>query len=119
MTNPIPNNKSAGSYVVSSNALPPPPPPKATVVNIRREKCDEYCGRGSIFGNPYEIGRDGTREEVIARYRERWFPFLLKDKRVVEILKSFKGKKLGCFCKEPDREVACHVDCIAEYLNKS
>ena len=29
-------------------------------------------GRPSVFGNPFHIGRDGTREEVVAKHRE-WF----------------------------------------------
>lgn len=30
-----------------------------------------YVGRPSPLGNPYALGRDGNREEVIAKYR-RW-----------------------------------------------
>jgi hypothetical protein len=30
-----------------------------------------YVGRPSPLGNPYALGRDGSREQVIARYR-RW-----------------------------------------------
>jgi len=36
-----------------------------------------YVGRempgipGSVLGNPFQIGRDGTREEVVEKYR-RW-----------------------------------------------
>ena len=30
-----------------------------------------YIGRPSIWGNPYAIGRDGTRDDVIAKY-EVW-----------------------------------------------
>ena len=40
-----------------------------SVVNIRKEKCDIYCGRGSKYGNPYAIGENGDRDEVIALYR--------------------------------------------------
>jgi hypothetical protein len=29
----------------------------------------EYVGRPSPLGNPWVIGRDGTREEVLAKYR--------------------------------------------------
>ena len=29
-----------------------------------------YIGRPSLIGNPYRIGAHGTREQVIARYRE-------------------------------------------------
>lgn len=30
-----------------------------------------YIGRGSKWGNPFVIGRDGDRAEVITKY-ERW-----------------------------------------------
>lgn len=30
----------------------------------------EYVGRPSPLGNPFAIGRDGTRNEVVAAYRE-------------------------------------------------
>lgn len=86
------------------------------VVNIKHEKCDFYCARGSVFGNPFEIGRDGTRQEVIEKYR-RWFGFLVKSKFVQDQLRSMRGKKLGCFCKQPHVEVDCHVDVIAEYID--
>lgn len=32
--------------------------------------CGEYVGRPSALGNPFLVGRDGTREDVIARYRK-------------------------------------------------
>lgn len=82
-----------------------------TVVHVDSEY-DVYIGRGSLFGNPYEIGIDGTRVEVIARYR-KWFNFVLKSDTFKRELLKLKGKKLGCFCC-PKR---CHGDVIAEYLN--
>jgi hypothetical protein len=30
-----------------------------------------YVGRPSKWGNPFVIGRDGSRDEVIAKYRTR------------------------------------------------
>jgi hypothetical protein len=46
------------------------------VVNLRKEPYDVYIGRPGKgknkeegkWGSPFEIGRDGTREEVIAKY---------------------------------------------------
>lgn len=85
-----------------------------TVVNKRLQPYDTYCGRGSIFGNPYEIGHDGTREQVIERYKI-WFNFLLRDPIFrAEVLK-LKNKRLGCFCKP----LACHCDVIADWLDKN
>jgi len=37
----------------------------AKVVHCRRSKHDTYIGRPSKWGNPFEIGKDGTRDEVI------------------------------------------------------
>jgi len=39
-----------------------------SVINMRHEKADVNCGRGSIFGNPYKTGRDGTRDDVCNKY---------------------------------------------------
>ena len=83
-----------------------------TLVNKRTHDYDVYCGRGSIFGNPYEIGRDGTREEVIERYRG-WFNFLLRDPIFVNELKKLKNKRLGCFCVP----LKCHAEILKEWLD--
>lgn len=39
------------------------------VANKRKGAAGEYVGRPSPLGNPFEIGRDGTRKEVIQLYR--------------------------------------------------
>lgn len=59
-----------------------------------------YCGRGSPWGNPHKIGRDGTRDEVCDLFERNVLPTLN-----VEYL---RGKDLLCFCK-PAR---CHCDAI-------
>lgn len=82
------------------------------VVNLRKEKYDIYCGRPSIFGNPFIIGKDGTRTEVINKYKEYFYNKILLDKEFkIEVLK-LKNKTLGCFCKP----LKCHLDIIVEYL---
>lgn len=83
-----------------------------TVVNRRQRDYDVYIARGSIFGNPYEIGVDGTREEVIARYK-RWFEFMLMDKTFRYAVKELRGKRLGCYC----HPLPCHGDIIKKYLD--
>ncbi len=82
---------------------------KTTVVNKNHSKFDVYIGRGSIWGNPYRIGIDGNRDEVIRKYKADFD----NGKFSEEQLSTLKGKRLGCFCKP----VACHGDVIAEYLN--
>lgn len=85
-----------------------------TIVNKNKETYDVYIGRGSIFGNPYEIGKDGTREEVISRYKI-WFNFMLRDNIFKSEVAKLKGKRLGCFCAP----LKCHGEIIAEYLGNT
>ena len=66
----------------------------SNVVHCKKEKYDVYIGRPSKWGNPFSIGKDGNREEVIVKYT-RWIltqPSLLKD------LPELKNKVLGCWC---------------------
>ncbi|MDQ5843653.1 MAG: DUF4326 domain-containing protein [Thermoproteota archaeon] len=37
------------------------------VVHCKVEPFDVYIGRPSKWGNPFKIGKDGSREEVIQR----------------------------------------------------
>jgi hypothetical protein len=41
------------------------------VVHCKREAFNVYIGRPGKWGNPFVIGKDGTRAEVIAKY-EAW-----------------------------------------------
>ncbi len=67
-----------------------------------------YIGRPSKWGNPYVIGKDGTRNEVIAKYKLH----LLMSGLVNEV-KELKGKDLVCWCApEP-----CHGDILLELSN--
>lgn len=93
---------------------------QATVVNIIREKFDAYVGRTGLgftspFGNPFKIGRDGSRQEVVEKYRAYFYKRLANDKEFKEQVQMLRGQKLGCFCAPR----ACHADVIAEYLNAS
>jgi hypothetical protein len=82
-----------------------------TIVNLKRDKCEIRIDRKSIFGNPYVIGRDGTREEVIEKYRV-WFYKKLKDSSFRDRVLALKDHILGCWCKPDD----CHGNVIVEYL---
>jgi hypothetical protein len=83
---------------------------KTTVVHMR-EDYDVYIGRPSKWGNPYSIGRHGTRDDVIRLYRIwlRTQPCLLK-----RIPKELKGKRLGCYCHPQ----SCHGDVLAKIANE-
>jgi len=52
-----------------------------------------YIGRGSKWGNPFVIGRDGDRNEVCNAY-DRYAPTHFTKKE----LASLHGKDLVCFC---------------------
>jgi len=83
-----------------------------TLVNIKHKNAyDVYIGRASIFGNPFLIGRDGTRKQVVEKYRE-YFYNKLKDPIFAGKVSLLKGKILGCFCAP----LSCHGDVIIEYL---
>jgi len=84
------------------------------VVNLRKEKCDVYIGRGSIFGNPYRISKNRTREMVIDWYKE-WFYNKLKDPFFRREVEKLRGQTLGCYCKP----LPCHGDIIVEFLENN
>jgi hypothetical protein len=83
---------------------------KTKVVHCKEEPYDVYIGRGSKWGNRHEIGKDGTREEVIEMFRSE---FLMNPKLFKEV-KKLKGKTLGCYCN-PE---ACHGDVLVEFADK-
>ena len=102
----IENTETAGikSRIIDTNIT--------QVVNIDKgDKHDVYIGRGSTWGNPYAIGFDGDRDEVIRKYKYDFDKGYLKFTKG-DVLK-LKGKVLGCHCKP----AACHGDVISEYLN--
>lgn len=76
------------------------------VVHCKKEAYDVYIGRPSKWGNPFEIGRDGSREEVVTKYREwvltQGLPF-----------EELRGRVLGCWCAPK----ACHGDVLMELAN--
>ncbi len=80
-----------------------------SIINIKITKVyDIYIGRGSIWGNPFVIGRDGTRDQVIEKYRN----YILKDKVVLSQIYKLKDKILGCYCKP----LKCHGDVLIELI---
>jgi len=80
------------------------------VVHNRRARFDVYIGRPSKWGNPFEIGRDGTREQVIAKY-EKW---LAEQPHLLAALGELRGKVLGCWCAP----LACHGEVLARIANQ-
>ena len=87
------------------------------VVHCKKEKYDVYIGRAvpraglkaSEWGNPFVIGKDGTREEVMLKYRT----WLLSNTSLLDRIPTLRGKILGCWCS-PE---ACHGDILSELAN--
>lgn len=81
------------------------------VINCAFEKhYDIYIGRPGRWGNPFVIGRDGTRDEVIQKYEE----YIRKNDKLMKAIPFLKGKTLGCYCK-PE---ACHGDILVKLVNE-
>lgn len=68
-------------------------------------------GRPSKWGNPFHIGRHGTREQVIEKY-ERWVRS--QPDLMAAIKQELGGKDLVCYCKP----AACHGDVLYQIANK-
>lgn len=87
------------------------------IVHCLHDKFDVYIGRphpffpeGSPFFNPYKIGKDGTRNEVLALYEI----YLRNSPKLLELIMTLEGKTLGCWCK-PKK---CHGDVILKLINE-
>ena len=79
------------------------------VVNCKRELFDVYIGRGSKWGNPFKIGRDGTRKEVIEKYKD----YITGNAKLLADLPELEGKRLGCYCAP----LPCHGDILMELIS--
>lgn len=83
---------------------------------------DIYIGRKSAmfpqskWANPYTIGKDGTREEVIAKYED----YVRKNPILMQSLEELRGKVLGCWCKNPKYpDTPCHGDVLVRLLKET
>lgn len=75
-----------------------------------------------MLGNPFVLGEHGSRDEVVEKYR-RWLWEQIKEEGAVyrELLrlKAAAQKRellLVCWCKRPNKEVACHGDIIKQAI---
>ena len=69
-----------------------------------------YIGRPTKWGNPFIIGLDGSRLEVIEKYMD-WF---ITQQHLIDALYELKGKNLVCWCSPCD----CHGDFLLELANE-
>lgn len=80
------------------------------IVHCNKEPYDVYIGRPSIWGNPFREGVDGTRSEVIDKFK----CWILNNDELLNLLPTLEGKILGCWCKPR----ACHGDILVELINR-
>lgn len=77
------------------------------VVHCKRSEFDVYIGRPGPWGNPFEIGKDGTRQEVVEKYAD----WIFSQPELIEKAKNeLNGKVLACWCAPK----LCHGDVLAE-----
>ena len=83
-------------------------------MRILNRKCDAiphdavYVGRPSRWGNPYCIGRDGDRDQVIELYRHYLWREVKAGRITRADLRSLDRHDLVCWCA-PSR---CHAEVL-------
>jgi len=83
---------------------------RAGVVFIDKER---FPKQSSPFHNPFKIGKDGNRNDVIEKYRKYIIQKLDSEPELKLMLLDMKGKNLGCWCM-PE---ACHGDVLLDIIN--
>jgi len=71
----------------------------------------QYVGRPHILGNPFKIGPDGNRTEVIAKYKRYFWERVNTDEEFLTAALDVAGKDLWCWCAP----LACHADVIVAW----
>jgi len=78
-------------------------------------KGERYPARDSIWTNPYRVGRDGTREDVLFKYEALMRAKLAADAELQTELMRLEGKVLGCWCApEP-----CHGHVLLRLIEEA
>ncbi|MFZ1430584.1 MAG: DUF4326 domain-containing protein [Geminicoccaceae bacterium] len=86
------------------------------------------CARPGPWGNPFVVGRDGTREECVQLYKMLLSGLLvltckasLGDQQEAaryarDHLHNLRGKNLACWCRLDGKP--CHADVLLELANR-
>lgn len=83
-------------------------------MRILNRKCDTiphdavYVGRPSRWRNPYRIGRDGNRDQVIALYRRHLWREIKAGRITRDDLRALAGHDLVCWCAPKP----CHAEVL-------
>lgn len=65
--------------------------------------------RATKWGNPFRIGRHGTRAEVIERYRRELWQRIRAGEVDLDELAALDGRDLACWCAP----LPCHGEVLA------
>lgn len=74
--------------------------------------CGRFLDQG--FGNPFVIGRDGARAEVITKFAAYFHERVALDRAYRQKALALAGKALGCWCGGD--EARCHGGVIIRWL---
>lgn len=98
---------------------------KTRVVHLKKSNFDILIDRTTIFGNPFIIGKDGNRKDVICKHLvwlEQWLlhgnEIIINgfsNRIVINNLHFLSGKIIGCWCKP----LPCHGDNLAKLADNS
>lgn len=80
-----------------------------------------YVGRPSKWGNPFVIGQDGTRDQVIQMYQD----YLMEPSHDLydDVIAELRGKDLVCWCVPAggiglgDEPRLCHAQLLLRIAN--
>lgn len=74
------------------------------VVHLNKQPYDVRIDRRTKWGNPFIIGKHGSRDDVITQY-ETW---VKTQPHLLAALHELRGKRLGCWCAP----LACHGEVL-------
>jgi len=77
----------------------------------KSEKYDVFIGRPSEYSNPFILGKDGTRNQVLNKFKIYFHNLDNCNK----LLDELDGKIIACWCKLSQN---CHGDVIIELYNE-
>jgi hypothetical protein len=82
-----------------------------------------YIGRRSKadpgpYGNPFEIGVHGTRDDVCDAFEIEFRKRLERPAYVEQMMRDLDGKHLCCWCKSHTAFMRCHGDTILREVAK-
>ena len=88
---------------------------ETTVVNLNDYVEEQGSGflvridRMTKWGNPFRVGQDGDRVDVIEKYRRWLWRKIQREELDLYELANLQGCDLGCHC----RPLPCHGDVLA------